>query len=217
MNICVVIPAYHEETSVGSVVEGCCTYCSTVVVVDDGSDDRTAEAAEKAGAIVLSHAENRGKGAALRTGFQWALSHGMDGVVTLDADGQHDPADMPGLLAPAAGAGIVIGCRTRHRGCMPWSHYLTNRIMSIVVSALAGQTIADSQSGYRYLSAAVLRGLRLKTTRFDTESEILIAASRSGARIREVTARTIYGREQSKIRVFVDTVRFFRLAMSCLF
>ena len=202
---------------VGTIVQSCRRYREPVIVVDDGSGDATGLAAKRAGATVLTHAQNRGKGAALRTGFQWALAHGMDGVLTLDADGQHDPSEIPKLLSLADGADIVIGSRIEHKEVMPWSRYLTNRVMSIVVSGLAGRTIRDSQSGFRFLSSWAIRNLRLKTTRFDTESEMLISASRLGMRIREVAIRAIYGKEQSKIHVLAETARFVRLALSCIF
>jgi glycosyltransferase involved in cell wall biosynthesis len=158
---------------------------------------------------------NRGKGAALRTGFAAALTAGADWVFTLDADGQHDPAEMPAFLAAArtGGADLWIGDRMRNTADMPWLRRLVNRFTSFIISTLAGQSISDSQSGYRLIGAPVLRALDLRFDRFEAESEILVKASRAGFRIGSVPIRTIYGEERSTIHPVRDSVRFISLVL----
>jgi glycosyltransferase involved in cell wall biosynthesis len=181
-----------------------------IIVVDDGSTDDTGRLALEAGAIVLSHDQNAGKGAALQTGFRYALADSCDGVIVLDADGQHEPRFIPDFIdrARKGDADILIGSRMDAVGQMPWIRQLTNRITSACVSALAGQTIPDSQSGYRYVGQNVLRAIRLKTSRYDTESEMLIKAGRQGYRIDSIPISSVYGTEESAIRPIRDTLRF---------
>ncbi len=182
-----------------------------VFVVNDGSTDGAPERAGASGARVIDHPANRGKGAALATGFAAALAEGAEGVITLDADGQHDPAWIPRFLDAAEGADIVVGSRMSEPGSMPWLRVGVNRFTSVVVSRLAGTRLTDSQSGFRWISSDVLRAVRLESQRFDAESEILIKAARRGFRIAEIPVPTIYGNEVSKIRPLRDTGRFIRL------
>jgi len=189
-----------------------------LLVVDDGSTDGTAGAARAAGAEVVSHPANRGKGAALATGFAHALASDWAWAYTMDADGQHLPAEMDRLLDAARGGGydVVVGTRmTAPRG-MPWIRKATNRFTSWVVSRLAGQRIPDSQCGYRLFRVGELRSLRLHTTRFETESEILVRLARRGGRIGEAPISIVYAGESSAIHPWRDTVRFFRLVAALL-
>ncbi|MCC6450930.1 MAG: glycosyltransferase family 2 protein [Candidatus Aureabacteria bacterium] len=213
MRVCAVIPAYNEAARVGDVVREARGRLPGVVVVDDGSADGTADAARRAGAEVLRHPANRGKGAALKTGMGRAFDDGYDAVVVLDADGQHAPGEIPLFLEAAerTGADIVVGNRMENATGMPLVRYLTNRFTSAVVSKLAGQRIPDSQCGFRLINERAFRRMGFATSRFDTESEMLIEAGRAGCRIVSVPVRTIYGAEKSKINPFVDTARFFRL------
>jgi len=189
-----------------------------VAVVDDGSADATGDVARRAGADVLVHPQNRGKGAALATGFAWALAEGLDWVYTMDADGQHLPAEMSGLrVAAERGAlDVVVGNRMDRTVDMPWLRKRTNEFTSWVVSSLAGVRIPDSQNGYRLFRVACLRGLRLRTTRYDTESEILVRLARRGCRIGSAATSTVYGDQKSSINPFIDTGRFFRLVFVLL-
>ncbi len=182
-----------------------------MLVVDDGSTDGTAEAARAAGAEAIVHPMNQGKGAALRTGFGEALSRGVPGVVTMDADGQHPTECLPDFLDAARTADLVVGCRMEDPAGMPWLRLQTNRLTSWVVSALARRRIRDSQCGYRWISSEVLRAMKLATSNYETESEILIRAGRSGFRIAELTIPAVYREETSHIRRGLDTLRFLRL------
>lgn len=212
----VLIPAFDAAASIGRVLERVRLSAPSlpVLVVDDGSRDATAEAARAAGAEVLSHPGNRGKGAALRTGFAAALDRGDSGVLTLDADGQHPPELLPRFLEASARADLVLGCRMDDAASMPWLRLQANRLASRMVSARAGTRIRDSQCGYRWVSAGVLRRVDLRTERYETESELLILAARAGFRISEIPVPAVYAGEASGIRKMPDSVRFLRMLAS---
>jgi glycosyltransferase involved in cell wall biosynthesis len=212
-----VIPAYREEGRVGKVVAAAREYLADVLVVDDGSPDGTGAEAASAGASVLRLEPNRGKGAALLAGLQEARRRGFDVAVTLDADGQHDAAAIPAMLAALArGADIVIGTRMQDVHGMPPQRIFSNTFTSAVISVLAGRLVRDSQTGYRALRLAALERLPLVRRGFDLESEMLLKAARAGARIGHVPVPTIYGDERSKINVLADTYRFFRVVVADL-
>jgi len=213
MNICVLIPAYNEEKAVGQVVSRVRKIIEHVVVVDDGSKDATAQIAQDAGAVVLRHQVNQGKGAALRTGFQYVLDHGFDAVITMDSDGQHDADDIPEFLEAfkKMRSGIVIGSRMHDISTMPAIRKVTNRLTTFIGSHLVRHRLQDTQSGFRLISRDVLRAVNLEADRYEMESELLVKASRAGFRIASVPIKTIYGDEVSKINPVADTLRFFRL------
>jgi glycosyltransferase involved in cell wall biosynthesis len=212
MKVLAVIPAYKEEDRVGATVRGVLEYLTDVLVVDDGSADATADEARAAGAAVLRQEPNQGKGAALVLGFAYALENGYDAVVTLDADGQHDPSAIPAMTAELeAGADVVIGARKKDVLVMPPQRIFSNTWTSVTLTALTGALIRDSQSGYRALRAEVLRSVPLTTTKYDLESEQLVKTARRGFRIAHVTVPTIYGTEKSKINVPRDMFLFYRV------
>lgn len=208
-----VVPAFNAGAEIVDVVRGASRHLSPerVLVVNDGSEDGQPERLKQSGVWVVDHDLNRGKGAALNTGFKEVLDRGAEGVLTLDADGQHDPDWIPGFLDSAGDADIVLGSRMKDPGTMPWLRVTVNRFTSSVVSALAGQRITDSQSGFRWISARVLRAVPMESERFDAESELLIKAARLGFRITEIPMPALYGEELSKVHPFRDTLRFFRL------
>lgn len=212
MKTLVVIPAYNEENRVGRIVEACLAHTPHVLVVDDGSSDATAAEAAGGGAMVLSNEGNRGKGYSLRRGFDVAMAQGFDVVVTLDADGQHDPACIPGLVDMVGrGHDVVIGTRRKTGSSMPYHRRASNFFLSLVFSALSRAWIRDSQSGFRAFRVRVLRDLDLRSTGFETESEILMKLGRRGVRFAEVPIPVIYGDEKSHINVARDFVRFVRV------
>jgi glycosyltransferase involved in cell wall biosynthesis len=208
-----VIPAYNAGAPLLDVARAAGRELAPerVLIVDDGSRDDAPERARQAGLRVIVHPVNRGKGAALATGFAAALAEGAAGVLTLDADGQHDPAWISGFLDVAPEADLVLGSRMKDPGDMPGLRVAVNRFTSRVVSALAGARITDSQSGFRWISAEVLRRVTIESERFDAESEILIKAARFGYRLREIPMPAVYGDEISKVHPLRDTVRFLRL------
>src|SRR5215831_5359141 len=190
-----VVPAFDAERTIGQVVVGIrAAGADPVFVVDDGSRDATSGIAARAGATVLRHAQNRGKGAALWTGFAAALRAGARAVATLDADGQHDPAELPRLLAAwhAHAGALVIGARMLAPDRMPGRSRLGNRVSTFFLRSFTGQPLSDSQSGFRIYPAELLRGVTPRARRFDAETELLLAAVADGRRVIEVPVQTIY-------------------------
>ncbi len=199
------VPAFNAAPTVGAVVRGLKETVERVVVVDDGSSDGTAEAAAAAGADVLRRPENGGKGAAIRTGLEWILASPATHVAFVDADGQHDPADLPALLAAArAGDDFVIGSRMADPEAIPRYRFRTNEIGSQVLSRMTGLEVEDAQSGYRVVSADLLRRLALNARGYIIETEMLLKAAPHLKRFRHVPVRAIYG-GPSHYRPFRDT------------
>ncbi len=198
--IVALIPAHDEAPRIGSVVAAAVTHLR-VLVVDDGSTDDTASIAEAAGATVISQHPNQGKGAALRAGFVRALSHGYDAVVTLDGDGQHDPAELPRFVDAAAigGAELIIGQRDFAR--MPLARRLANVLGTLLLSAAVGRWIPDNQSGYRLVGRRLMSAmLDSREGGFAFEVEMIAVCLREGWPIGWVPISTIYGDERSHIR-----------------
>jgi glycosyltransferase involved in cell wall biosynthesis len=181
----VVIPAYDEARTIRELVRRVLAHCSEVAIVDDGSSDGTAEAVAGLPVTLLRHNRNRGKGAALATGFEWALANGADAVATLDADGQHRPEDIPRLLAAAEmyPGRLVIGARLFGRETYPLARNFANKFADFWVAWAAGHSVADSQSGQRVYPASLLlkvARLRKRASGFTFESEIVICAAQLG-------------------------------------
>jgi glycosyltransferase involved in cell wall biosynthesis len=208
-DVCAVIPAYQCVATVGAVVAGVRRHLDRVVVISDGSIDGTAAAARQAGAEVIELAENHGKGFALRRGIVRALEWSSDAILLLDADGQHDPEDLPAFIAAwdAERPDLVVGCRLEDRDGIPGARFWTNYIGSRVLSWMTGRELSDSQSGYRLLSARLARRLRLVSDGYAVESEMLIKAAQAGAEVAHVRVRTIYNGGESHFRPVFDTVR----------
>lgn len=203
----IVIPAFNEAERLAEVVEVAGLF-GPVLVVDDGSADGSPEIALMAGAEVIRHSENEGKGRALETGFAEAVSRDVDWVLTLDGDGQHDPAEVVNLLA-ARGKGwdVILGNRMEDVSAMPRVRRMTNRVMSAWLSRIMGQQVPDTQTGFRCMRTRLVAGAAPKAKGFAAESEWLLLWARSGARIGSVRVRTIY-HGGSSIRPFRDTLRF---------
>jgi len=167
----VVLPAYNVARHLPELVVELRRVQPNVriLAVDDGSADDTAAVARKLGLELIEHPQNRGKGAALMTGFGWAEDQGLERVFTMDADGQHLPREMQAFLdvMDSTDADIVVGSRMDQVGEMPWLRLMTNRFTSWVVSRLAGSRIPDSQNGFRLFRTSCLGGIRVRSTRFD--------------------------------------------------
>ena len=183
--ITVVIPAYNAQRYVANVIVEARKQLEPVIVVDDGSKDSTGAVAEAVGATVLRHDENRGKGAALKTAFAWALDNGYEAVITLDADGQHLPSEIPKFLDQYARGreDLIIGGRSHLFEHMLPRRRNANRFSAWCISKFSGVEVTDSQSGFRLYSARLLRGLKLRTDGFDLESEVIVLAGRRGFKI----------------------------------
>ena len=177
--IAVIIPALNAERTLPQVVVDARAQLEPVLVIDDGSSDATGEVARAAGATVIRHPVNRGKGGALKTGFQWALENGFDGVITLDADGQHLAAEIPKFVREReSGADLIIGGRSHLFEQMLPRRRMANRFSAACIAFASGVKITDSQSGFRYYSANLLRKVKLRAEGFDMESEVIVRAGR---------------------------------------
>jgi glycosyltransferase involved in cell wall biosynthesis len=199
------VPAFQAESTIRAVVEGLRASVGRVLVVDDGSSDRTAAEASRAGAEVLRCASNRGKGAAIRSGLDVLLAGDPTHVAFVDADGQHDPGDLPALLAAArAGEDFVIGSRMSDPDAIPRYRFRTNEIGSQILSRMTGLEIEDAQSGFRVVASRLLRKLTLNARGYIIETEMLLKAARHLRRFGHVPVRAIYG-GPSHYRPFRDT------------
>ncbi len=211
LQVLVLIPAYNEAERIGAVVEKSALQLP-VLVVDDGSDDETAVVAKAAGATVLRYASNRGKGGALRAGFQWALAAGYEAVLTLDADGQHDPAEIPNFLRSheERPADLIIGARSFRD--MPFVRRVANSVGCQLLSWALGYKIRDNQSGYRLIARRLMEKMLVSPERgFEFEVEMLVTCLLAELRLAWVPIRTIYAGESSHIAPWSHALNFFRI------
>jgi len=224
VKVAVVIPAYNEARTIRDVASRALAQLEDVIVVDDGSADGTAAAVADLPLTLISNPVNQGKGASLWRGFAAAIAAGADAVVTLDADGQHCPEDIPRLLAATGEhpGRIVIGARLWDKDKVPGLRYFGNRFANFWVAWAAGAPVADSQSGFRLYPAAILKHVNVfhgPGARFAFESEILIEAGRAGVRTCAVPIAALYpaNARASHYRSAVDTARIVRMIAWKLF
>lgn len=204
------IPAYNEALRIGAVIERTAVHLP-VCVVDDGSRDETAGIARLSGAEVLSQSPNQGKGAALIAGFKYAVEKEYDAVVTLDADGQHDPEEIPLFLAEfSQGADLIIGRRDFRK--MPFPRNFSNTIGTWLFSRALGQYCPDNQSGYRLYSRRMIEAsLNSSETNFEFEVEVIVRCVQLGFGLSWVPIKTIYAGETSHIKPLRHIKHFFRV------
>jgi glycosyltransferase involved in cell wall biosynthesis len=179
-------------------------------MIDDGSTDGTLDIIREHNLTHISFEHNRGKGAALCAAFDYALLHGYRSVLTLDADLQHSPEEIPQFYALDDGCRLVLGTRRIRGGNMPFSRRLSNNLTSIIVSIFFTRRVRDSQSGFRLIPTSLLRAIELRATDFDLESEMLFKAGMVGCDVAEAEISTLYGGRVSYIRPLHDTGRFIR-------
>ncbi|MBN2457557.1 glycosyltransferase family 2 protein [Candidatus Woesearchaeota archaeon] len=194
-SLAIVMPAYNEEKVIGKTIASLKKHGYTkIIVIDDGSADRTRAVAEKAGAIVFSHPINRGLGGALGTGIAAALDSDAEIIVTFDSDGQHDPTDIKRLIRPilARKADVVIGSRLKNPKGMPVIRRIGNWGFNIITYMLFGVWTTDSQSGLRAFSRSAAEKIEIKTNRMEVSSEIIKEIGRTRLRFTEVPIRAIY-------------------------
>jgi glycosyltransferase involved in cell wall biosynthesis len=216
--IAVVIPAFNEVRTIRKVVEAALQEVDRIIVVDDGSTDGTADVLQEMPAVVLRNPVNLGKAESLRRGMALALQDGAAAVITVDADGQHDPADIPRLIAAHARQpnSIIIGARLHEKANIPRRRYIANRVANFWIGWAAGYRLTDSQSGFRLYPAALLHAIDVAHNRargFVFESEVLITAARAGVKSFAVPIRAVYRAHArpSYFRPFLDIVLITRM------
>ena len=208
-----IIPAYNEERRIAKVVLGAMQHIQ-VLVIDDGSQDKTSQIAENAGARIIRQSPNQGKGVALRRGFQAALEAGYEAVITLDADGQHDPSEIPGFLDVfrKSNPDLIIGERDFNQ--IPPIRRLANSLGRWSFSWAVGHPIPDNQSGYRLLDQRMMEAvLGSLESGFEFEVEMIVICLQRGYTLEWVPIRTIYRDEGSHIHPLRHTLEFSRMVL----
>ncbi len=217
-DIAVIIPAYNAESTIRELIDELIVIGikkEDIVIVNDGSSDRTAQIAREKNVILCSHERNKGKGTALRSGIAVVQNMNKRKILTIDADGQHDPHEIKIFVEHMDKNDVLIGERTK-RTNMPGLRRLVNRTTSLVVSLLSGQYVPDAQCGFRMIDLQIFTRIRLATGHYETESEFVIKAARQGYRIGSVRVSTLYRNEKSYIQPLIDTLRFIKMAMRSL-
>lgn len=218
-NVCVVIPAYNASSTIGNIVIGALKHVPKVIVADDGSTDNTAVAASRAGAEIVIIDKNRGKGNALRVLFQKTIDEGYDAVISMDADEQHDPEEIPKFLAAhiVHPEDIISGSRMDQKEKIPRARYNSMCIAQYYISLAANQFLEDTQCGFRLYPLSIIKKIRLKTERFVTETELLMKAGDMGADIRFVSIKTIYNENGTHFKPVKDIVAIIAYVSSYLY
>ncbi|MFH1942510.1 MAG: glycosyltransferase family 2 protein [bacterium] len=213
----IIIPAYNAGKRLSNVLLKSLNHVPAkhIYVVDDGSTDSTADVSVQFGVVLFQHSKNLGKGEALKSGFRLALSDNLDGVFTIDGDGQHDPDCIPDFIRimKTKHCDLVMGVRSFQVGVMPIDRICSNTLTSTLVSLIVRQRIPDSQCGYRLIKTSILHGMRFSSSRYEFETELLIKAAWRGAEIGCVPISLVYGDYHSHIRRLEDTKRFCSLIL----
>ena len=212
MSTLVMVPAYNAEPYLSELIARLRQFVcdSNFLFVNDGSTDKTAEILKREGVRHLNFVHNKGKGEALKAGYQYAIDQGYRSVLSLDADLQHLPEEVVGFFELDNGHRLIIGTREINLRVMPFARWWTNNLTSLLISIFSSVRVRDSQSGYRLVPVSVLKSLEIKSTNYDFESEILFKAGAVGCDIVEVPITTVYEGSHSYINPFVDSLRFVR-------
>ena len=215
-NIFIVIPTYNEAKTIGSIVSALEKRGFRIVVVDDGSRDKTIIEANKFGAEVIAHAKNAGKGCSVREGLGYAIENGCEVAITMDGDGQHSLNDIDKFLDEyeKSCADLILGNRLHDPKKMPFIRRCTNLFMSFIISLLITERVDDSQCGYRLISRKGIEKMQLSTTNYEIESEMIMEAKRRGLKTSSVNIESIYEGEASQINPFLDTFRFLKFLIN---
>ncbi len=208
----VIVPAFNAARYLPELLTRLKRYvCEEhLLIVDDGSTDDTLRLLKKNNVNYISFPQNRGKGAALMAGFEYAIGNGYRSVLTIDADLQHLPEEIPRFFALDDGQRVLLGVRKISLTQMPFARWLTNNLTSVIISIFSNQRVRDSQSGFRLIPTNVLKAIQLKTVNYDFESEMLFKAGSLGCSMVEVPISTVYEGSHSYINPLVDTLRFIR-------
>ncbi|MEW5798059.1 MAG: glycosyltransferase family 2 protein [Bacteroidota bacterium] len=215
MNLFVVIPAYNAADTLSPLLERTVRFVpkTNIIVVNDGSGDSTGIIAESFGVCIVTHQKNKGKGAALQSGFDAALQHGCDAVITMDADLQHQPEDIPRFaeLYLAREYDIIIGNRLHNKKGMPFHRVLSNTITTFLVNVRTGASIADSQSGFRFITRRVLDNVKMQRIGFEAETEFLLKAAKLKFSFGSIPIETVYAGEKSHMTHLQTTINFVKV------
>lgn len=216
MNIFIIIPTYNEARTIEPIVSKLDKRGFRVVVIDDGSADNTVVAANRAGAELIVHAKNAGKGRCIRDGLDYAFENDCEAAITMDGDGQHNINDIDKFIEEhkRSGADLILGNRLHNPKKMPFIRKCTNLVMSFIISLVITERVRDSQCGYRLISRKGIEKMNLTTIKYEIESEMLIEAKRRGLKISSVNIDSIYAGEASQINPFLDTVRFIKFILN---
>jgi glycosyltransferase involved in cell wall biosynthesis len=212
MRICVIIPTYNESLAIADLINQITKLGLEVIVIDDGSTDNTVKITTSCGAKVLANPRNMGKGASLIKGYNFALQQGFDAVISMDGDGQHSPSDLLAFIQKAKNSqsALIVGDRMGMTKGMPVLRVVTNFLMSKFISLIVKQHIPDTQCGFRLIKKELLARIDLSTSKYETESEVLIKSAHLGFKIESIPVKTIYSGQKSRIHPLIDTLRFLR-------
>lgn len=215
--ICVIIPTYNNATTIRRVIEDVEKYCSSIIVVNDGSTDDTAAILQSIPSPieVVSYPDNRGKGYALVTGFKKAKALGYTHAITIDADGQHFADDIPCFIEGLKHnpEGFIVGCRNLTEENMPRQNTFANRFSNFWFRLQTGINLPDTQSGYRLYTLSSLKGLNLITSRYESELELLVYAAWAGVDITSVNVKVYYPPAEERVSHFRPIYDFFRISV----
>lgn len=223
-NIAILIPAYNEGKYIKTVINKCINYNLDIIIVNDGSTDNTGEILKEFKSenkiIVINHDINKGKGEALKTGFNYIINNKYSGVITIDADGQHDTNEIQNFLNEIKNNNpdLIIGSRFQNTKGMPFIRKFVNYFTSWIISYIAGKKIEDVQSGFRYINYDALKNIKLETKNFDTEPELILKAGWLNYNITNIPIKTIYypGEIKSHVNPVTDTIKFFKLVLKSI-
>ncbi len=220
MNCGIVIPAYNVASQVEAVLDCAFNYINkeNIFLIDDGSKDNVSEIGQDKGVQVYRHEKNRGKGKALQTGFNLALSRGVDSVFTIDGDGQHNPDYIPAFIQcmETTQCDMVVGWRNFRLGKMPADRIASNILSSLAVSLVINTKIPDSQCGYRLIRADLLKKMNLTSLKYEIETELILEAVTLGKKLSFLPIESLYCAHYSNIRRFRDSLRFCNLLIKYL-
>jgi len=204
-NLWVVVPAYNEEKNISKIVKEIKNYSKNIIIVDDGSKDSTSKIASKSNAIVLIHIVNMGKGAALKTGCDFAIKNGAESIIVIDADAQHNPKDIPKFIKNLKDVDIIFGYRKLNKA-MPLVLQFGNWSINKVIKFLYNIKLKDSQCGYRAFTAKTYKKIRWQATDYSMESEMIANTGKYKLKYKEVPIETIYG-DKYKGTTIIDGIK----------
>jgi glycosyltransferase involved in cell wall biosynthesis len=215
MRFVCLIPSFNEEKTIGWLVKSLKAQGCDVTVIDDGSTDGTSRIAHENGAEVIINERNLGKGASLRKAFDILKARSYDAVLIMDGDGQHLPGDIDPFIRvyEEKKPGIIVGNRMHKPKDMPLVRWITNALMSWIISGMCRQRVPDTQCGFRLISMKALQAIALNTDRYEIESEMLLEIARAGFKIESVPITSVYDGQYSAIHPWNDTVRFLKFVL----